>query len=165
MAFWEIKMDYLYEDYDGDIIDRAADFLTDMLSWMGFDAEIHTEVIDNTVVFDIVGDDVKSISPEVNPEVVNALSWLIKRARFNLGSDIRFDIDVNGYRLTRVHQLEGVAAELHNKLAAGTDQVTIFGMDNVDRRALHLLLNADQSVATQSDGFDACRHLNVKKNG
>ncbi len=160
-----MSMDYLYEDYDGDIIDRAADFLTDMLSQMGFTADIYTEVIDNTVVFDIVGDDVKSLSPDVNPDVINALSWLIKRARFVIGSDIRFDIDVNGYRLTRVHDLEGVASELHDKAQAGCDQIQIFGMNNVDRRALHLLLNADPTVQTQSEGYGAFRHLGIKKNG
>lgn len=158
-------MDYLYEDYDGDVIDRAADFLTDMLSYMGFQADVYTEIIDNTVVFDIVGDDVKCLSPDRNPDVVNALSWLIKRARFALGAETRFDVDVNGYRLTRVHQLENVAAELHNKLISGVDKVQIFGMDNVDRRALHLLLNADAQVETESQGFDAFRHLEVKKHG
>ncbi|MBQ1267199.1 MAG: hypothetical protein IIY06_10675 [Proteobacteria bacterium] len=158
-------MDYLYEDYDGDIIDRAADFLTDMLSQMGFTADIYTEVIDNTVVFDIVGDDVKSLSPDVNPDVINALSWLIKRARFAIGSEIRFDIDVNGYRLKRVHELEGVSAELHEKMQDKCSQIQIFGMNNVDRRALHLLLNADPTVATQSNGYGAFRHLEIRKNG
>ena len=156
-------MDYLYEDYDGDVIDRAADFLTDMLSLMGFEAEVYTEIIDNTVVFDIVGEDVKALSPSKDPEVINALSWLIKRARFTLGSEYRFDIDVNGYRLQRVHQLENVAKELHDKVAGGVEKVQIFGMDNVDRRALHMLLNADATVDTESAGYDAFRHLEVKK--
>ena len=159
-------MDYLYEDYDGDVIDRAADFLTDILSYMGFDAEIHIEIIDSTVVFDVVGDDVRSISPERDPEVVNALSWLIKRARFALGCEYRFDIDINGYRLKRVHSLEGVADELHKKmtLPGGPDKIQIFGMDNVDRRALHMLLNADEAVHTESDGYEAFRHLEVTRN-
>ncbi len=158
-------MDYLYEDYDGDVIDRAADFLTDMLSLMGFEAEVYTEIIDNTVVFDIVGDDVKSLSPANDPEVINALSWLIKRARFTLGCEYRFDIDVNGFRLKRVHQLEGIAKELHTKVINGVEKVQIFGMDNVDRRALHLLLNADSDVETESAGYDAFRHLEVKQHG
>lgn len=158
-------MDYLYEDYDGDVIDRAADFLTDMLSQMGFEADIYTEVIDNTVVFDIVGDDVQSLSPATNPDVIHALAWLIKRARFVIGSDIRFDIDVNGYRLTRVHDLEGVSAELHDKMQGGCERIQIFGMNNVDRRALHLLLKSDKTVQTQSDGYGAFRHLEICKNG
>ncbi len=157
-------MDYMYDDYDGDVVDRAADFLADLLSYMGFDAEIHTEVIDNTAVFDIIGDDVKSLSPAIDPTVVNALSWLIRRARFTLGSGYRFDIDVNSYRLERIHKLEGVAQELHEKINDGLNQVTCFGMDNVDRRALHLLLNADPSVKTESNGYGAFRHLEVSKN-
>ena len=160
-----MAMDYLYEDYDGDVIDRAADFLTDMLSLMGYEAEVYTEIIDNTVVFDVVGEDVKDLSPARSAEVINALSWLVKRARFTLGCETRFDIDVNGYRLTRVHQLEGIARDLHNKVEAGVEKVQIYGMDNVDRRALHLLLNADSSVETQSEGFESFRHLEVKKHG
>lgn len=157
-------MDYMYDDYDGDVVDRAADFLADLLSYMGFDAEIHTEVIDNTAVFDIIGDDVKSISPAVDPSVVNALSWIIKRARFVIGSGYRFDIDVNSYRLERVHKFEGVAQELHDKLAGGLNIVTCFGMDNVDRRALHLLLNADPMVKTESNGYGNFRHLEISRN-
>lgn len=159
----EFTMDYMYDDYEGDVVDRAADFLADILSYMGFDAEIHTEVIDNTAVFDIIGEDVKCISPGHDPAVVNALSWLLRRARFTLGSGYRFDIDVNSYRLERVHKLEGVATELHDKLNGGLDQVTCFGMDNVDRRALHLLLNADTSVKTESQGYGNFRHLEIKK--
>ncbi len=156
-------MDYMYDDYDGDVVDRAADFLADLLSYMGFDAEIHTEVIDNTAVFDVIGEDVKPLSPAIDPSVVNALSWILRRARFTLGSGYRFDIDINSYRLERIHKLEGVAAELHDKLNNGLNQVTCFGMDNVDRRALHLLLNADPSVKTESNGYGAFRHLEVSK--
>lgn len=156
-------MDYMYDDYEGDVVDRAADFLADLLSYMGYDAEIHTEVIDNTAVFDVIGEDVKSISPAVDPTVVNALSWILRRARFTLGSGYRFDVDVNSYRLERIHKLEGVADELHNKINDGLNQVTCFGMDNVDRRALHLLLNADPSVKTESNGYGAFRHLEVSK--
>lgn len=157
-------MDYIYDDYDGDVVDRAADFLADILSYMGFDAEIHPEVIDNTAVFDVIGDDVKSISPAHDPAVVNALSWILKRARFTLGSGYRFDVDVNSYRLERVHKLESVAQELHDKIDGGLEKITCFGMDNVDRRALHLLLNADPSIKTESNGFGAYRHLEISKN-
>lgn len=157
-------MDYMYDDYDGDVVDRAADFLADILSYMGFDAEIHTEVIDNTAVFDVIGEDVSALSPGIDPSVVNALSWLIKRARFTLGSGYRFDVDINSYRLERIHKLEGVAQELHDKVNNGQEKVTCFGMDNVDRRALHLLLNADPSVKTESNGYGAFRHLEVSKN-
>ncbi|MBQ9396278.1 MAG: hypothetical protein IJU23_12305 [Proteobacteria bacterium] len=156
-------MDYMYDDYEGDVVDRAADFLADLLSYMGYDAEIHTEVIDNTAVFDVIGEDVKSISPAIDPTVVNALSWILRRARFTLGSGYRFDVDVNSYRLERIHKLEGVAEELHNKINDGLNQITCFGMDNVDRRALHLLLNADPSVKTESNGYGAFRHLEVSK--
>ncbi len=154
-------MDYMYDDYDGDVVDRAADFLADILSYLGFDAEIHPEVIDNTAVFDVIGDDVRCISPEHDPSVVNALSWILRRARFTLGSGFRFDVDINSYRLERIHKLEGVAQELHDKIDSGLQQITCFGMDNVDRRALHLLLNADPSVKTESEGYGAFRHLQI----
>ena len=157
-------MDYMYDDYDGDFVDRTVDFLADILSYMGFDAEIHTEVIDNTAVFDVVGEDVRSISPSKDPAVVNALSWILRRARFALGSGYRFDIDVNSYRLERVHQLESVAGELHDKIEGGLQQIQCFGMDNVDRRAVHLLLKADPAVNTESKGYGAFRHLEIKAN-
>lgn len=157
-------MDYMYDDYDGDVVDRNVDFLADILSYMGFDAEIHTEVIDNTAVFDVIGDDVNSISPAQDPAVVNALSWILRRARFALGSGYRFDIDVNSYRLERVHQLESVAQELHDKIEGGLRKIQCFGMNNVDRRALHLLLNADEMVKTQSNGYGNFRHLEITAN-
>lgn len=157
------SMDYMYEDYDGDVVDRCADFLADILSYMGFDAEIHTEVIDNTAVFDVVGEDAQSISPAADPSVVNAISWIIKRARFALGSGYRFDLDINSYRLERVHQLEGAAREFGQKLEQGVDQIQVFGMDNVDRRAVHLLLNADAGIETQSEGYGSYRHLKIEK--
>ena len=142
-------MDYMYDDYDGDVVDRTADFLADILSYMGFDAEIHTEVIDNTAVFDVFGNDVQALSPSIDPSVVNALSWILKRARFSIGSGFRFDVDINSYRLERVHQLEGVARKLHDKIADG------------DRRAIHMLLNADDTIRTQSEGFGNFRHLEI----
>ena len=157
-------MDYMYDDYDGDVVDRTVDFLADILSYMGFDAEIHTEVIDNTAVFDVIGDDVKSLSPAKDPAVVNALSWILRRARFALGSGYRFDVDVNSYRLERAHQMESVAGELHDKIEGGLQQIQCFGMDNVDRRALHLLLNADSLVSTQSNGYGNFRHLEIRRN-
>lgn len=157
-------MDYLYEDYDGDVVDRTVDFLADILSLMGYDAEIYTEVIKNTAVFDVVGTDVAELSPEKDVAISNALAWVLKRARFGLGSGYRFDVDINSYRLDRIRKLEGVAKEMHEKLEDGLEQITCFGMDNVDRRALHLLLSADPSISTQSNGYGPFRHLRVQGN-
>ena len=81
------------------------------------------------------------------------------------GSGYRFDVDVNSYRLERVHQMESVAGELHDKIEGGLQQIQCFGMDNVDRRALHLLLNADSLVSTQSNGYGNFRHLEIRRNG
>lgn len=156
------NMDYMYDDYDGDVVDRTADFLADILSYMGYDAEIHTEVIDNTAIFDIFGESVSELSPAKDPTVINAISWILKRTRFAMGAGFRFDLDVNSYRLARVRQLESVAQNLHDKIADGVQQIQIFGMDNLDRRAIHMLLNADETVKTQSNGYGNYRHLELK---
>ena len=158
-----LNMDYMYDDYDGDVVDRTADFLADILSYMGYDAEIHTEVMDNTAIFDVFGDAVKDLSPAKDPTVINAISWILKRARFAIGSGYRFDLDINRFRLERIHQLEGVAKTLHDKIDSGVERVQIFGMDNVDRRAVHMLLNADPEVRTQSNGYGNYRHIEIQR--
>lgn len=158
-----LNMDYMYDDYDGDVVDRTVDFLADILSYMGYDAEIHTEVMDNTAIFDVLGDDVGCLSPEKDPSVINAISWILKRARFALGSGYRFDLDINSFRLERIRRLEGVANEVQNKIRGGVDKIQIFGMDNVDRRAVHMLLNASQNVSTQSDGYGNYRHIEIRR--
>lgn len=153
---------YLDENYEGDVVDRGADFLADILSLMGYDAEIVTEVVEKTAIFDVLGDGVKDMSPSLDPSVVNALSHVIRRARFAIGSGFRFDVDINGYRMERIHRLEGVARELHDKIEGGLQQIQCFGMDNADRRALHTLLSQDELVATQSKGYGTYRHLEIK---
>jgi len=67
-----------------------------------------------------------------------------------------------GYRAQRVEALASLAHSLGEKAQQGMS-LDVFGMSNVDRRALHFHLNESGKAQTQSQGMGLYRRLSIRK--
>ncbi|MFA5624312.1 MAG: R3H domain-containing nucleic acid-binding protein [Bradymonadales bacterium] len=153
-------------NYSHETLEEAADFLQTILNHMGYDdLSVQLGRKDEIAIFNIVGANAQDLLSDqrgnIRTELSNALAWVLRRARFALGSAYTFFVDVDGYRMQRLEALAGMAQDLHDKALDGLD-MDIFGMDPVDRRAVHNALSEYEDVHTMSDGNGIFRRLQIR---
>ena len=153
--------------FDEETIDHAEDLLADIVYLMGFDCDIETELGDDVVFFNITGPGSESFirdrSGSVHTEIVNALSLVLRRARFALRSGYRFTVDAGGYREGRMQTMQDVANVIHDKVTQCGITLDCFGMNTVDRRAIHHHLSEYDDIVTESEGVGIFRHLKIRR--
>lgn len=155
-------------DYSHEHLYEAANLLREVLAHMGYShLDVNLEIIDDNAIFNVVGQNAAELLTDnrghINTEISNALGWILRRARFAIASAYNFFVDVDGYRLQRLNDLADMASELHEKACAGL-QIDIFGMDPVDRRAVHNALSSYDDITTQSEGNAIFRRLQIRPN-
>lgn len=152
-------------NYDTDVVEQATDFLNQLFPLMGFDATATAQIHDKTVIFNVQGADAALLIRDSNgaivPNLLSSLAWILKRARFAVATAFTFVVDADGYRATRTELLESMAKDLSQKARMGLE-IDCYGMNAVDRRAVHYQLSNTPDVSTQSEGQSIFRRLKVR---
>lgn len=145
-----------------DIQQKATDFLTQTISDFGFNLSVSPEKTDEGFYFDLKGDDVSFLHAE-SGEMLDALETILFQV---FGKDIdrteRFICDADGFRQTRKAELNAMA-----KFAAGNVRKTgrpfTFGkLNSTERRIIHLSLQIESDLITESVGDGRERRLQVR---
>ena len=152
-------------NYDTAVVNEACEFLNEMFPLMGFQASAEAEISDKTVVFNIVGPDAAAMIRDANgaivPDLLSAIAWILKRARFSAATGFTFVVDADGYRSKRIQLLEDMAEDLSDYAHDGL-VIDCYGMNAVDRRAVHFHLSKCQDVSTESEGQGIFRRLKIR---
>jgi spoIIIJ-associated protein len=145
-----------------EIQQKATDFLTETITDFGFNLNILPAQTEEGYYFDLVGDDVSFLHAE-SGEMLDALETLLFQV---FGKEIdkseRFICDADGFRQTRKSELHAMA-----KFAAGNVRKTgkpfTFGkLNSTERRIIHLVLQAETDLITESVGDGRERRLQVR---
>lgn len=96
-------------------------------------------------------------------EILESLQLIISLAiAKKLDRYVRISIDVDGYKKNRTDYLEKLAAQVKEKAVAEQKEQVLLSLKSWERRVIHLLLQEDDQVTSESSGEGKERVLIVK---
>lgn len=138
----------------------ARRLIEDVLAAMSLEVTIGTEEREGATVFNLEGPDLGILIGR-RGQTVDALQYLVNLAanRIGEGERARIIIDVEGYRRRREETLQRLAERLAERVRRSGQSVVLEPMSAQERRVIHLALQDNQYVGTQSEGEEPQRHV------
>ena len=145
-----------------EICEQAKDFLRGLISDMQFDLEVSAEWTDEGCWLDLSGRDAHFALAE-NGEMLDALEVVLFQA-FGRGleREHRFVVDADGFRQTRKSELHAMARFAADQVRKNGRPFTFGVLNSTERRIIHLTLQSDEDLLTESVGDGRERRLQVK---
>jgi spoIIIJ-associated protein len=145
-----------------EICDRAKDFLSGVISEMKFDLDVSADWTDEGCVLNLSGRDAHFALAE-NGEMLDALEVVLFQAfGRELEREHRFVVDAEGFRQTRKAELHAMARFAGDQVRKNGRPFTFGVLNSTERRVIHLALQQDEDLATESVGDGRDRRLQVR---
>jgi spoIIIJ-associated protein len=142
-------------------LDKAADFISDVLNVMGIKNEVKSsyDEAEMTMNFEIVGDDMGVLIGK-RGQTLDSLQYLVSLV-VNKESDdyIKVKLDTENYRERRKQTLENLAKNIGSKVKKSGKPVALEPMNPYERRIIHSALQDDKYVETHSEGEEPYRKV------
>jgi len=145
-----------------EICQKAEGFLTDVLSDLRFDLRVSSKWSDEGCLLNLSGEDVPFLLNE-NGEMLDAFETLLFQIYGReLDREHRFVCDADGFRQTRRAELQAMARFAANNVRK-SDRPFAFGiLNSTERRVIHLTLQNESDLITESVGVGRDRRLQVR---
>lgn len=78
------------------------------------------------------------------------------------GSWTRAILNIGDYRQKREESLKNLAEDTAQRVKFSNEPIALFNLNPFERRTVHLILEADKDILTESEGEGRNRHLIVK---
>jgi spoIIIJ-associated protein len=141
---------------------KSTQFLTELFGEMRFDLSVNSEKTDEGYLFDLQGDDVPFLLNE-SGEMLDALETILFQI---YGKEIerteRFICDADGFRRTRKAELQAMARFAANHVRKNGRPFTFGKLNGTERRVIHLTLQGETDLTTESVGDGRERRLQVR---
>ncbi|PCI28836.1 hypothetical protein COB52_03125 [Candidatus Kaiserbacteria bacterium] len=85
-------------------------------------------------------------------DTIRALNYVIKNAFRDSGEDLRFLVDVNGYRTKKIEELKQTAKLLAERARSLKYNVEMTPMSSYERMIVHSALTDEPNIKTESQG-------------
>jgi len=95
-------------------------------------------------------------------ETIRALNHIVKRSFENKDEDLRFLIDVNGYRTKKIEELKQTAKLLAERARSLKYNVEMTPMSAYERMIVHSALGEEPNIATESHGEGRDRRVVIR---
>src|SRR5580765_4902838 len=142
--------------------ENAKEFLTGVLSDMRFDLSVAADWTEEGCVLDLSGEDSHYALAE-NGELLDAFEVLLFQV---YGRDIdrehRFVVDAEGFRKTRKAELHAMARFAADQVRKNGRPFTFGVLNSTERRIIHLTLQQEEDLFTESVGDGRERRLQVR---
>lgn len=140
---------------------NAETFLSELVKDLGFDLTVSSEITDEGCLLNLEGND-SSMALAENAEMLDAFETILFQVfGRELDREHRIICDAEGFRQTR-------KAELHAMARFAADQVRKTGrpftfgvLNSTERRIIHLTLQKEEDLNTESVGAGRDRRLQV----
>ena len=133
--------------------------LEEFLRLMGADAKVQAHEAHGILQLGISGADAGILIGR-HGQTIESINFLVGRILSRqLGERIHIQVDVEGYLDRRRQLLEERALRLADQVKSTGEPVTLEPMSSVDRRTIHLVLQRDTRVRTESLGEGPLRRL------
>jgi spoIIIJ-associated protein len=144
--------------------DQAAKFLSDVVADMGFDLAVSSSWTDEGCVLDLQGEDAHLALAE-NGELLDAFEVILfQTLGRSLDRQHRFVVDADGFRQTRKAELHAMAKFAAGHVRKNGIPFTFGVLNSTERRIIHMSLQQEEDLITESVGDGRERRLQVKLN-
>ena len=142
--------------------ENAKDFLTGLISDMRFDLEVSSEWTDEGCMLNLSGRDAHFALAE-NGEMLDALEIVLFQIYGReLDREHRFVVDAEGFRQTRKSELHAMARFAGDQVRKNGRAFTFGVLNSTERRVIHLALQQEEDLTTESVGEGRERRLQVR---
>lgn len=149
----------------GERLVRARAILQELLTLMSVEAEVRVEEHEGGVRLELSGKDAGLLIGKQG-QTLDAVEFLVGRILDRAIRDrTRVVLDVGGYRERRRQQLEQMAFRLARQVRATGEAIVLEPLDASERRIIHLALQGDDQVTTESVGDGRGRRLVIRPAG
>lgn len=141
---------------------NAENFLSELVSSMRFDLSVSSEWTDEGCVLNLQGDDAHFLLTE-NGEMLDALETLLFQVYGReLDREHRIICDADGFRKTRKAELQAMARFAADNVRKTGRPFTFGVLNSTERRVIHLTLQGEEDLASESVGAGRERRLQVR---
>lgn len=142
--------------------EKARDFLAGLVKDLDFDLSVTAEWTDEGCWLDLAGEDAHLALAE-NGEMLDAFEVVLFQA---FGREIdrehRFIVDADGFRQTRKAELHAMARFAADQVRKNGKPFTFGVLNSTERRIIHLTLQQEDDLFTESVGEGRDRRLQVR---
>ena len=141
---------------------QAETFLTDLLSDLRFNLSVSSNWTDDGCMMNLSGDDTPFLLSE-NGEMLDAFEVLLFQI-YGRGFDRehRFVCDADGFRQSRKAELQAMARFAAQNVRKSGRPFTFGVLNSTERRVIHLTLQSEDDLSTESVGVGRDRRLQVR---
>lgn len=140
---------------------QAEEFLADILAASQFDLSISSEWTDEGCLLNLSGNDVPFLLSE-NGELLDAFETLLFQIYGReFDRSHRFICDADGFRQSRKAELQAMARFAAQNVRKNGRPFTFGKLNSTERRVIHLTLQAEEDLVTESVGEGRDRRLQV----
>ena len=141
---------------------NAQKLLSEIVSDMGFDLEVSSEWTDEGCLLNLRGDDAHLALAE-NGELLDAFEVLLFQTMGRaLDRQHRFVVDADGFRQTRKAELHAMAKFAAGHVRKNGIPFTFGVLNSTERRIIHMSLQQEEDLITESVGDGRDRRLQVR---
>jgi spoIIIJ-associated protein len=145
-----------------EICQNAEKFLADVVTDMGLDLRVSSEWTDEGCLLNLSGDDAHLALAE-NGELLDAFEVVLFQT---LGRELerqhRFVVDADGFRQTRKAELHAMAKFAAGHVRKNGLPFTFGVLNSTERRIIHMSLQQEEDLLTESVGDGRDRRLQVR---
>ena len=141
---------------------QAETFLTELLSDLRFNLSVSSNWTDDGCMMNLSGDDTFFLLSE-NGEMLDAFEVLLFQI-YGRGFDRehRFVCDADGFRQSRKAELQAMARFAAQNVRKSGRPFTFGVLNSTERRVIHLTLQSEDDLSTESVGVGRDRRLQVR---
>ena len=141
---------------------NAEKFLSEIVNDLGFNLSVSAKWTDEGCLLDLSGDDAHFALAE-NGEMLDAFEVLLFQAYGReLDREHRIVVDAEGFRQTRKSELKAMAHFAADQVRKSGRPFTFGVLSSTERRVIHLTLQTEEDLATESVGDGRDRRLQVR---
>lgn len=145
-----------------EICENAKDFLSGLVSDMKFDLTVTSTWNDEGCLIDLSGADSHFALAE-NGELLDAFEVLLFQVYGReLDREHRFVVDAEGFRQTRKAELHAMAKFAADQVRKNGKPFTFGVLNSTERRIIHMTLQKEEDLFTESVGDGRDRRLQVR---
>lgn len=145
-----------------EICEQATSMLTEIVGEMKFDLTVNSSWTSEGCVLDLSGEDAHIALAE-NGELLDAFEVILFQSfGRQLDREHRFVVDAEGFRQTRRAELHAMARFAAEHVRKNGVPFTFGILNSTERRIIHLALQQEEDLDTQSVGEGRDRRLQVR---
>lgn len=145
-----------------EVCQKAQEFLTAVLTDMRFDLQVTSKWSGEGCLLNLSGQDASFLLND-NGEMLDAFETLLFQIYGReLDREHRFVCDADGFRQTRRAELQAMARFAANNVRKSDKPFTFGVLNSTERRVIHLTLQTETDLITESVGDGRDRRLQVR---